>query len=150
MPEIAKRTNERRRELAAELEATFGNRADAEIAAALLVCWLKAECGEPISRDDRERYLAGLVELPKNAPLPRALYVSTYDAVYPRWEVTFVIGGSALESSLHFPTEAAAAEYAAGCTTANSVVGARRPTILPGALRIGGRLTWHLTSPAPS
>jgi len=98
--------------LIAELEPTFGNRADAELAASLLVCWLKTECGEPISRDDRERYLAGLVGLPKNAPLPRALYVSTYDAVDPRWEVTFVIGGAALESSLHFPTEAAAAEYA--------------------------------------
>ena len=98
--------------MAAELEPIFGNRADAELAALMLVCWLKAECGEPISRDDRERYLAGLVELPKNAPLPRALYVSTYDAVDPRWEVTFVIGGAALESSLHFPTEAAAAEYA--------------------------------------
>jgi len=81
LSEIAERANERRRELAAELEPTFGNRADAEFAAALLECWLKAECGGLINERDWARYLAALPELPKNAPLPRALYVSTYDTV---------------------------------------------------------------------
>jgi hypothetical protein len=38
--------------------------------------------------------------------------MSTYDPVDPHWQVTFAVGGAALESSLRFPTEAAAAEYA--------------------------------------
>jgi len=55
LSEIAERANERRRELAAELEPTFGNRADAEFAAALLECWLKAECGGLINERDWAR-----------------------------------------------------------------------------------------------
>ena len=112
MSEIAAQTNATRRRLAAHLEPTFGNHADAELAAALLVCWLKAECGGLINERDWARYLAALPELPKNVPLPRALYMGTYDAVDLHWQVTFVLGEAALESSLRFPTEAAAAEYA--------------------------------------
>ena len=117
MSEIARRTNTRRRQLAAELEPTFGNSTDAEFAAELLVRWLKAECGGLGNERDWARYLSALPELPKNAPLPRALYFSISDAVDPHWEVTFVLGGAALESSLRFPTEAAAAEYASHILT---------------------------------
>jgi len=38
--------------------------------------------------------------------------MSTYDAVDAHWQVTFVLGGAALESPLRLPTQAAAAEYA--------------------------------------
>src|SRR5262249_54569280 len=113
MSEIAQRTDERRRQLASALEPTFGNREDAELAASMLVSWLQAEYGDLIKREDRVRYLAVLPELPKPAPLPRAFYVSTYDAdVVPHWRVTFALDNAAHESSLRFPTEAAASQYA--------------------------------------
>jgi hypothetical protein len=78
----------------------------------LLVCWLKAECGGVINERDWTRYLAALPELPKNVALPRAISVSTYEALNPHWQVTLVLGGAVLESPLRFSTEAAAAEYA--------------------------------------
>jgi hypothetical protein len=46
--------NATRRELAAVLEPTFGNRADAELAASLLVSWLQAECGNLIEQEAAE------------------------------------------------------------------------------------------------
>jgi hypothetical protein len=125
LSEIAKRTDERRRQLAIALEPTFGNRTDAEFAASLLVGWLQAECDDLIKQEDRTRYLTALPELPKNAPLPRALYISISDAVDPHWEVTFVLGGAALESSLRFPTKAAAAEYASHILTSWPKMGGR-------------------------
>ena len=66
----------------------------------------------PGNERDWAHSLAVLPELPKYAPLPHAIDVSTSEAVSRHWQVTFVPGGAALESSPAFPTETAAAEYA--------------------------------------
>jgi len=113
MDEIAGRTHERSRQLAAALQPTFSNREDAELAASMLVSWLQAEHGDLIKQEDRARYLAALDELPYNAPSPRVFYVSIYDQdIEPHWRVTFTLDHTAHESSLRLPTEAAATEYA--------------------------------------
>ena len=92
MDEIAGRTGERSRQLAAALQPTFSNREDAELAASMLVNWLQAEHGDLIKQADWARYLAALDELPNSAPSPRVFYVSIYDQdIEPHWRVTFTL-----------------------------------------------------------
>jgi hypothetical protein len=67
MDEIGPRREERLRELARDFVPVFGNGADANLAATILVMALAS----PITEEDRPRYLAALERLPKGSAARR-------------------------------------------------------------------------------
>ena len=111
MNEIFRRREERRCELARDFLAIFGNGEDAILAATMLVMALAS----PISEEDRPRYLAALERLPKgSAAKPRVSLVSPGSNGTARdWSVTFADHHVEYRSLRHFPTKAAADDYAA-------------------------------------
>src|SRR5215469_17769022 len=110
MDDIRQRREERLRELAQDLVPVFGNGQDAGLPAIILVMALAA----PISEEDRPRYLAALERLPKgSAAKPRVSLVSPGSNGAARdWSVTFADHHAEYRSLRHFPTKAAAVDYA--------------------------------------
>jgi hypothetical protein len=80
LSKIAKRTSRCCRQLTATLEPGFDNRADAEPAVALQLCWLKTEYGDLMNKGNPARYLAALPDLSKMRRSRGRICMSNYNA----------------------------------------------------------------------